>query len=227
MLVRNTVNSINICSGYTTFEIEYPYYYDSFANCYSNVLDTATVFSTNDLNFDGAAPRSAALITTTLGDYGPVSARAISIRWQTTDTEILRLLGSDVPGLIVTPVAGTLISDPSGTTRTSSQSSDNTPAAMRPVSSSLTPGAIAGIAIGIFVAIMLILVGWVLLKLVRRRAGPSLDWGTKHGSWVKPELDGRDAYAELEAPSTVAEAAAGHRYPAWEMGAESLPTELE
>jgi hypothetical protein len=179
----------------------------------------ATVFSTTDRFFDGPVPTGAALTTITLAtinttaSYFPsVSADAIFIRWQTTDAEIMRLLGSDVPsttdsvGIFGTGTQSNstaLSSESSYTTglssgpaRTTSQSAGGDgSAAMQPTSSSLAPGAIAGIAIGSFGVLMLMLIGWALVGLKRHKAAASRDRSTgnpeSEKDWAKPGLDGR------------------------------------
>lgn len=110
-------------------------------------------------------------------------------------------------------------------------------------SSSLSPGAIAGIVIGVIGVIALFFAGWAFLRMQRRKAAGSgsspeekansepegevnsADGVRSEVYWGKTELDGRDAFTELEAPRGVNEVSAGQHH-AWEMSAESRPTEM-
>lgn len=184
--------------------------------CGSTYPETATnVFSTSDPDFTGPLPTGAVLQTVALsslmGNYN-MYQNVIPVRWQTTDTEIMRLLASS------TGTQSSGITDPAAT-------ESHTP-------SGLSPGAIAGIVIGSLGGIALILVGCVLMWIRRRKArdGSHGEAGLVHArseEWVKPELDGRDAYAELEEPCKVTELSANQKHQAWEMASDSVAAELE
>lgn len=178
-----------------------------------------------------------------------ITVNAVSVRWQTTDAEIMRLLGSDVPsatsisesyGSSAKTTSPTPTSDPpstaavlSGPTMMASQStSSEAPTAMQSSSSGLTPGAIAGIAIGSVGAVLLGLVGWALVRLKRRKLDGSSDRKASNPdqdekNLVGTELDGQGVYVELEALRATAEASGSHKDHAWEMVAETPPVELE
>lgn len=155
----------------------------------------------------------------------------IPVRWQTTDAEIMRLLGSP----LYTSTAGSTsssfasgISDTAGAlanpTKTASQGPSRATSAVTESNThaSLAPGAIAGIVIGSIGTIALFFAGWAFMRTQRRKmgGGPRGEAGvTRAGSrnWVKPELDGQDAFVELEEPRRVTEVSVNQKYLAWEM----------
>jgi hypothetical protein len=69
------------------------------------------------------------------------------------------------------------------------------------------------------------------VRLKRHRTDGSKDRGIGvvkyEKDWAKPELDGQDAYVELEVLQTATEITADDKYQAWEMHADSSPAEME
>jgi hypothetical protein len=215
--------------------------------CSSDFPQTATnVYSTSDISFSAPMPTGAKLQTmlSETMHYSHVFANFIPVRWQTADSAVMLLLGSLTEMKTVSPSTRPRTSGSRNTTSsvaaTSSAGGEPSKSATRslssaatasPASFNLSPGAIAGVVIGSIGVIALLFAGWALVRIQRHKLSinspndkTSIYQDSKN--WTKPELDGRDAYVELEAPRMVSEVSTGLKDHSWEMSANSRPSEL-